>query len=180
MRNNNQLNKKDISEIIDNNWIDLPVPKKQNENFKKSLREKFYTYYQEASVLYKEIVAIEEPFSYIDDNMIVKGKVDLIAKNSQDQVLLIDFKSRSLQGIEKINVDKQLQIYNHCLESEYNIDKLIAYAFFDNDKLEFPKDDKEITHFLKEVSGKMKEEDFEKRITEFCKQCQFNFHCIKE
>ncbi len=180
IKNNIELDNAEINKILDENWIDMPVPKKENENFKKSLRKKFYDYYRETASQYKDIIAIEEPFSYIDDNMIIKGKVDLIVKDNQDRLSLIDFKSRTLQGLEETNVGKQLQIYNHCLESEYNIDSLIAYAFFDNMKKEFLQNGDEIKSFLNDISEKIKHDKFEKKMSDFCKQCHFNFYCKKD
>ena len=90
---------------------------------------------------------------------------------------LVDFKARKQEGIEKTNVDKQLQIYQYCLNNQYNIDQLIAHTFQDNKKTEFPINPEETKQFLQNISEKMAKEDFHKQKNSFCSQCQFNFYC---
>lgn len=174
--------KKDISptdmrEIVDSYWIDLPISKRQNKNLKEKIIEEFTTYYLTAKSDFKEILAIEESFSHIDDNMIIKGKVDLIIRDKEDKICLIDFKAREKKGIEVTNVDKQLQMYNYCLDSRYKIDKLIAYTFRDNQKIEFPIDKIYTQNFLKDMSLKMFKEDFDKQKNATCSDCTFDFYC---
>ena len=178
MKNNKELSHKDISGLVEDNWTDLPLSKDRNDTFRESFKKKFYNYYRDAKERYSEIVAIEESFSYIDDHMILKGKVDLIAKDKNGETMLIDFKSRASEGIDKTNVEKQLQIYNHCLDPNFSIDKLVAYAFFDNAEIGCKKEEEGTKSFLRETSEKMQQEHFEKKPSGFCKQCQFNFHCL--
>lgn len=177
IKKKNEILPADIREIVDCYWIDLPVSKKQNRNLKEKTIEEFNTYYLTAKSDFKEILAIEESFSHIDDNMIIKGKVDLIVRDKENKICLIDFKSREKKGIEVTNVDKQLQMYNYCLDSRYKIDKLIAYTFRDNQKIEFPIDKTYIQNFLTDMSLKMSKEDFEKQKNETCNDCAFNFYC---
>ena len=99
-----------MKEIVDAHWLDLPIAKKKNDKIKQDLTKNFVNYYITAKDEYKDIIAVEESFSHIDDNMIVNGKIDLIARNKDDNVCLVDFKARKQEGIEKTNVDKQLQI----------------------------------------------------------------------
>ena len=93
---------------------------------------------------------------------------------------MIDFKARKSEGIKETNVDKQLQIYNYCLENKYKIDKIIAHTFEDNKKTEFPLDKEKTGEFLQKISKKMEREDFHKDKNEFCKQCPFHFYCWEE
>jgi len=112
--------------------------------------------------------------------MIIKGKVDLIAEEKDGKVTLIDFKTRKQEGIEKTNVDKQLQIYNYCLENKYGIDKLVALTFEDRKETEFKYNKKETHEFLGRISKLMAKEDFKKNKNDFCQQCQFKFYCEVE
>ena len=170
----------DIKEIVDSYWIDLYKSKKQNTNLKEKIIGELTTYYLTAKIDYKEILAIEESFSHIDDNMIIKGKVDLIVRDKEDRICLIDFKAREMKGIENTNVNKQLQMYNYCLDSRYKFDKLIAYTFRDNIKTEFPIDKNYIEEFLKDISLKMYKEDFHKQKNVMCSDCTFGFYCWRE
>ena len=180
MKKNKDISPEDMKKIVSTYWIDLPMGPKRNENVKNELIKEFVAYYLTAKENYAEIVAIEEPFSYIDDNMIVKGKIDLIVKDKDGNTDLIDFKTRKQKGIKKTNVDKQLQIYNYCLGKKYDINKLFAYTFTDNKKTEFPMDKDKTKSFLRKISKNISTEDFHKQKNDFCKNCQFKFYCWSE
>ncbi len=167
----------EMNQIVDTYWIGLPMSKERNEKIKNKLTKEFVAYYIKAKEEYSDIVAIEESFSHIDDNMIIKGKVDLIVKDKNGDIDLVDFKARKKEGIGETNVDKQLQIYSYCLDGEYNINKIFAHTFRDNEKTEFPIDKDKTKAFLKEISEKIYKEDFHKHKNSFCKDCQFNFYC---
>jgi len=166
-----------MKEMVDTYWIDLPMSKDKNKHLKDKHIKQFINYYLTANEDFKEILAIEESFSYIDDNMIIKGKVDLIVRDKDDNVCLIDFKARGQKGIEDTNVGKQLQMYDYCLDTRYNIDKLIAYTFTDNKRTEFPVDKEYISEFLTDMSIKMAKEDFQKQKNAMCDECSFKFYC---
>lgn len=177
MKNNKKISPSDMKKIIDTYWIDLPIPPKRNESVKGRLVKEFVAYYLEVKEEYKEIVAIEESFSHIDNNMIVKGKVDLIVKDKEGRVHLVDFKSREQKNIEKLSVDKQLQMYAYCLDKEYDIDDLYAYTFWDHKKTNFPVQHDKIKSFLSTISKMMSEENFKAQKSDLCKECEFNFYC---
>lgn len=177
MKKDKNISPDEMKKIVSTYWIDLPMGPKRNETIRAKLIKEFVAYYLTAKENYAEIVAIEESFSHIDDNMIVKGKIDLIVKDKDGNTDLIDFKARKQKGIEKTNVDKQLQIYNYCLDEQYDINKLFAYTFRDNKKMEFPMDKDKTKTFLSEISKKISMEDFHKQKNDFCKDCQFKFYC---
>ena len=179
MKKGKAISPHDMRDIVEKYWINLPIADKKNATMKEKKIEELVTYYISAKDNYKDILAIEESFSHIDDNMILKGKVDLIVKDKHDKVCLIDFKARTKKGIEETNVDKQLQIYNHCLDTIYNIDNLIAYTIEDNQKTFFSPTKKETVKFLAYISEKMAKEDFCKQKNAFCNHCPFKFYCWK-
>ena len=177
MKKNNNLSPQNILDLINKYWLNLPLSKSRNFSLKESLTKDFIRYYKYAQISYKEIIAIEESFSHIDDNMIISGKIDLIVKDDQNNINLIDFKARKKEGIEKTNVDKQLQIYKYCLDNEYNIDNLIAHTFSDNQITNFSYSESETKHFLNKISKKIHNSNFNKQTNSFCSECQFNFYC---
>ena len=177
MKKEEEISPLEMKEIVESYWLDLPISQKKNEQIKQDLIKKFVNYYITAKDEYKDIIAVEESFSHIDDNMIVNGKIDLIVRDKNDHVCLVDFKARKSGGIEKTNVDKQLQIYQYCLNHQYNINKLIAHTFEDNKKTEFPINPEKTKQFLQNISQKMAIENFHKQKNSFCAQCQFNFYC---
>lgn len=180
IQKNKEILPVDMKKIVDSYWIGLPISREQNKNLKEKITKEFIMYYLTARENFKEILAIEESFSHIDDNMIIKGKVDLIVKDNDNNVCLIDFKAREQKGIEETNVEKQLQMYNYCLDSRYKIDKLIAYTFRDNKKTEFPINKTFIRSFLEEISLKISKENFHKQKNGTCNDCIFDFYCWSE
>lgn len=139
MKKGQALAREQIEEIVGTYWINLPMSKKKNEDMRRSYVERFVQYYNNVKDKFTEVLAIEESFSHIDDNMIIKGKADLIFKGNNTEVCLVDFKARTRQGIEDTSVDRQLQIYDYCLDNEYGIEKLFAYTFYDNEMVPFSK-----------------------------------------
>jgi DNA helicase II / ATP-dependent DNA helicase PcrA len=180
MKNNVSISPSEMKEIVTGYWIDLPMGKERNSKIRDKLTKEFVAYYIKVKDEYEEILAIEESFSHIDDDMIIKGKVDLIVKDKKGNIDLIDFKARKQKGIEETNVDKQLQIYSYCLDGEYDITKLFAHTFRDNQRTEFSMDKEGTKDFLKKISKKINQEDFHKQKNPFCKDCQFKFYCWGE
>lgn len=177
MKEKIEITPKKMNSIINTYWIDLPVSKDRNEKMKNKLAREFVSYYIEVKEEYDEILAIEESFSHIDDNMIIKGKVDLIVKDKSGNIDLIDFKSRKQKNIMNMNVDKQLQMYSYCLDEECKLDKLYAYTFWDHKKTEFSCEPEKTKKFLSEISKKISEENFQYQKSDLCKECEFKFYC---
>jgi len=177
IKKNNVLSSQSMLSLINSYWLDLPLLKNQNEEIKENIIIDFVRYYNYALENYKEIIAIEQSFSHIDDHMIISGKIDLIVKDKNNNVNLIDFKARKKEGIEKTNVDKQLQIYKYCLDNVYDIDNLIAHTFSDNERSFFSYSEKETNTFLNNISNKIYSSEFSMQRNSFCNQCQFNFYC---
>ncbi len=177
MKNGNELSEGDIEELVEQYWIPVYRGDEKDENFKQDYLNKIKDYYETATDFYEDIISIEEPFSYVDENMVVDGRVDLICRDKDGNVDIIDFKARKSEGIEETNVDKQLKIYNYCLREEYNIEKLIAYTIMDNTKTEFETEKESVKEFLNEMTEMMDEEKFERNPGAFCDKCEFGFCC---
>ena len=57
-----------MRKIVSTYGIDLPMNPKRNETIRNKLIKEFVAYYITAKENYKEIIAIEESFSHIDDS----------------------------------------------------------------------------------------------------------------
>lgn len=177
MKNDVELNEEEIERLVKEYWIPLHKEKNKDEILKNTYLDKIKDYYKTAKDFYDEIISIEEPFVYVDDNMVISGRVDIIAKDFEGNTNLIDFKARKSIGIEYTNVDKQLKIYNYCLRDRYNIDKLIAYTFMDNKMTEFEPENKAVKDFLMDMSKEIGKEKFNRKKSILCKECTFQFCC---
>jgi DNA helicase-2/ATP-dependent DNA helicase PcrA len=172
-----KLKESDIKKFVDEYWIPISKKKKEDKEMKSNYIETIKNYYKNAIDFYDEILAIEEPFVHIDDNIVINGRVDLIVKDKNGDINLIDFKARTSEGIQYTNTDKQLRMYNHCLQDDFNIDKLVAYTCLDNKRTEFEPRTEDILSFLESMSGEIKKENFVKRESPFCQYCTFKFCC---
>ena len=177
MKKGQTLSPEQIEQIVRTYWIALPMSKKKNEDMRKNFVKRFIQYYDNVKKKFMEILAIEESFSHIDDNMIIKGKADLILKDNNGEVCLVDFKARTCKGIHETFVDRQLRIYDYCLDNEYNIEKLFAYTFYDNEMVSFSKNKAETAGFLKEISEDICHEIYSSHKNPNCPGCEFDFCC---
>jgi DNA helicase-2/ATP-dependent DNA helicase PcrA len=115
----------------------------KDDDSRKKWRDELITdlwnYYEKIPEFIKEVLDAELPFSYIDSDLIINGQVDLIIKNKNDEIEIIDYKSRYKEGLHRMNVDIQLRIYNIALNSKYNneIKTISAYTFKDNQQTRF-------------------------------------------
>ena len=178
MKLGEELSLADISDIAKIYWINLAVSAEQNERMKAGYIRKLQKYYRNyAQKNYSEILGIEESFSHIDKNMVIKGRVDLIVKDKSGKNCIVDFKARSGDKLFETNVDLQLQIYDYCLDEKYDVDKVIAFTINDSKENSYGTDKLKIKEKLKEVSQKMDVENFHKHKNPFCKECMFRKFC---
>ena len=176
MKDKNKLDDEKIEGFVNDYWIPVYSRKTKDETLKSKYLTDFINYYKKSKEFYDMILEIEKPFSHIGDNMIIKGKVDLVAKDKDGNVNLIDFKARKKEGIKDTNVDKQLKMYRYCLNDKH-INRLVAYTFMDNQKTLFDFDEGEIEDFLHKMSNDMKSEKYDRNKGAFCGDCQFKFLC---
>ncbi|MHA1758929.1 MAG: ATP-dependent helicase [Promethearchaeota archaeon] len=159
------------------------------KNWRDSLITELYEYYLRTPGFIKEVLEVEYPFSYISGDVIINGKADLIIKNPDDEIEIIDFKTRYKQGLEKMSVDTQLRIYNIALEHIFKepIKKISAYTFKDNQLTRFSNSFKDLEatrKLIKEISDSIESGKFNRNWGgRFCStaqgKCEFYNICEK-
>lgn len=145
--------KVDILDII--TIVDLYC--KDDESRKKwrdELITDLWNYYEKTSSFIKEVLDVELPFSYINADLVVNGQADLVIRNNDDEIEIIDYKSRYKEGLGKMNVDIQLRIYNIALQTKYSgqINKISAYTFKDNIQTRFTNTEEDLEKTKKLVA----------------------------
>ncbi len=172
-----------VEELVDKYWIPVHQDKDKDNRFKMKNLQYLKLYCSNAPKLYKKIIAIEEPFTYITDSMIINGRIDLIAEDINGNINLVDFKARKAKGkngeniMKDTGVDKQLEMYDYCLGDKYKINKLCAYTLMDQEITEFMPEKENIKKFLRRMADRMNKESFEKNNGALCKICDFSFCC---
>lgn len=160
--------KVDINEIVETCCTEKP----------KGVKRQLEDYYRKNKDYIMEIIAVEEPFSIPKDDIIIRGRVDLIIKNKDGEIELIDFKAREKPGIEYMGVDFQLRTYEYALSDKYNFDKLTAYTIVDNERTSLePDPEYKIKYKIEDIVDSIRRGEFEARETYFCRFCIFQGVC---
>jgi len=169
-----------IKQLVDESWIPIYKQQKKDEDIKEKVYVEMWNYYNKAKEDIAEILEIEKPFSYIGDNLIITGRIDLLIRNKQGEIELIDFKARKEKGIYTTHVDVQLRMYQIAMASEYKIDKLYAYTFEDNKKNligNSPEELEDARKTIQSMCAKIKNGEFPATRNQFCPKCEFMFCC---
>jgi DNA helicase II / ATP-dependent DNA helicase PcrA len=170
-----------VKEIVEKSWIKLSNNKKKDDKKKEELQARlFFNYYESMKDHIKEIISTEEPFTLVFDNFIITGRIDLIIKNKDDEIELIDFKAMEEEGLTNTSVEMQLRIYEYALKNKQKINKLCAYTFKDNKKTYFKSNNevlRDIDSELEDVIDSIKKEKFDAKKNAFCDKCAFKFAC---
>ena len=180
MKMKEEINGAKIKKIVGKCWIPIRKNKKRDDLEKRRLERSLLDYYYDVKDDIKEVISTEEPFSISKEDMEINGRTDLLIKNKEDKLELIDFKARDKTGIDPLEVEFQLKMYDYALKDKYAIDKLCAYTFKDKSKTFFEinvKDFKELDTKLSDICKRISDEEFDPKENEFCSQCVFNFCC---
>lgn len=142
MKEGKTINIEDVISIADLYCKD----DESKEKWRNELIMDLYNYYEKTQDFIGNIVDVEIPFSYINKDVVVNGQADLVIKNKEGDIQIIDYKSRYKEGLEKMNADIQLRLYNIALQNRYGnqIKKIGAYTVKDNILTWFNNDDKEL------------------------------------
>ena len=141
---------------------------KMKEKWRTELITDLSRYNKKMQEYIKEVVDVERPYSYIQYNMITNGQVDLVIRNKQDQLEIVDFKSRYEHGLKEMNVDTQLRMYKMALSNIYEepVQAISAYTFKDNHRVPFSCTEEDLTQtegLVREVSDAIEEGQFARK-----------------
>ena len=185
MKEGKEIKLPQIIEIVDTYCKD----DESRQKWRDELITNFWNYNEKTSTFIGKVVDVELPFSYIDADVVVNGYVDLIIENKEGDLEIIDYKSRYKEGIERLNVDTQLRMYNMALRNRYNkpIKKISAYTFKDNQQIFFentPEKLKETEKLVKSIGESIDKKEFKRNWNgRFCTtksgKCDFYGLCYK-
>ncbi len=176
LKNGKKVTKGDIQGFINGSWIPI-YDEESDEKLKKSYLGLTLKYLAFAVKEFREIHSFEKPFVHIDGTTIVRGKVDLVARDNTGKNTLVDFKARTREGIEETGVKDQLGIYRHCLV-DTAIQRMATYTFFDSQCIDFDYDDGTAKSLLSSVSDGLKAKSFPlNKDPSRCPACHYQFIC---
>lgn len=183
MKEEKEISIQDIIHIVDLYCKD----DESRKRWRDELITDLWNYCEKTSEFIKKVIDVEIPFSYIDSGLVINGQADLVIENKNDEIEIVDYKSRYKEGLHRMNVDIQLRIYNIALNNKYdNKIKLIsAYTFKDNQQTKFTntKEDFEKTKKLvASISDSIEKKQFSRNWSgPFCEskagKCDFYLIC---
>lgn len=178
----NEINEYKMDEFIKESWVDLG---NKNEIFKKKIKKGLKRYLSFMKNELKEIISIEAPVNVSKNNIRIKGRTDLIYKDVNGNIVLMDYKARKLKAIEDTHVDMQLKFYaDSLIKDGQKIDKAVAYPI-DEENLnikdaEFKIDnDESIKVILNNFIDCVKNKKYvgTKKGKTFCNACPYRHMC---
>lgn len=183
LKEKKELNIQDIIETVDLFCKDDESRRKWRDELITDL----WNYYEKTKSFITEIVDVELPFSYINSDLIVNGQVDLVIRNKNNELEIIDFKSWYKTGLGKMNVDLQLRLYNIALQNKYKepIANISAYTFKDNINTKFSNTEQDLEktkELVSSIQGAIDNKNFKRNWkSSFCEiregKCQFYNVC---
>lgn len=170
-----------IDEYLEKYWLTVTTPAKKGKK-QAELKKRFFAYLEHFNQRYEKVLAVEKPFSYVGDRVIIKGKADLIARTREGLVELVDFKATNREGLERFSVAEQLNLYRSCLAAD-SIDSLAAYAFNDGFHRNYPVDQDLVRSYLETTMRGIRDNEYPMNLESDFHQsgtCPFNFLCEDE
>ncbi len=132
-----------------------------------------------------KILDLEKSFETIIQGVAFKGRIDRIDKTADNEIILLDYKFKSLRPIEiaQISTDYQMAIYAFALKNLGYREPIKAF-FYDLRKGELLEEDElvlqaKMDHLESSLIPKLKQEiDFEKTLeVKDCEYCSFKDMC---
>ncbi|NPA22059.1 MAG: ATP-dependent helicase, partial [Candidatus Micrarchaeota archaeon] len=159
----------EIDKIVEENWVE-GVPPLLKPKIKKDL-ERYVRY---AQLHFSEIVEVEKPLRIsLSQGIMIEGRADLLARDKEGRLWIVDFKARKKEEIEETHVDLQLSLYKKAVKA----DRLGAYALYDGEMVEI--EEKEMEEILKDFYQALKKRKLEPKKTKFCEKCPYRPLCFK-
>jgi DNA helicase-2/ATP-dependent DNA helicase PcrA len=181
------ISNSDYRQIIEESWIKLKKDKSADDSMKFKVLKEIKRYHQNIQTDLKEVIAIEKPLGINFDNVRVRGRLDFLYLDKDDNIVLMDYKSRKLKEIEKTHVDLQLRAYALALDKEgCEVDRIVAYPV-QEEKIKIAEGELplhsshkvDVEKSVSEFIGNVKAENFESSGTSssFCAKCPYKMIC---
>lgn len=179
MKDGEDIDENKIQSIVDSSWVPLEENESEDQLNKVHLVEKLVFYHDDMKNYIKEVISTEEAFALFKADTLITGRTDLIIKNPENEMELVDFKARGESALERLQVELQLKLYEYGLQKKYNFNKMCAYHFDSNDRTYYPpeKDFQNIEAHIQSICQGINNEEFSAIPSRRCVNCFFSFVC---
>ena len=179
------VEKNELEEIVIDYYkpmFDIKEDDEAFEEFKNNVEDYYYKY-----SINREVLESEFNFELFRDNYLLNGAIDLVYKDSNDEVVILDYKYAEYDEDHIGGYEKQSYIYTSALREipeykKYDIKKAIIH-FVKSDYQHVVDIDEDLMEKEKKnlsvVADKIKDEVFEKEPEKLknCEKCAYRTFC---
>ena len=179
------VEKNELEEIVIDYYkpmFDIKEDDEAFEEFKNNVEDYYYKY-----SINREVLESEFNFELFRDNYLLNGAIDLVYKDSNDEVVILDYKYAEYDEDHIGGYEKQSYIYTSALREipeykKYDIKKAIIH-FVKSDYQHVVDIDENLMEKEKEnlslVADKIKDEEFNKEPEKIknCEKCAYRTFC---
>jgi len=180
-KDGSELTEDDVKEIYEKNFrINTNLPQFKIRRRKKHGLKYVLNYFRNYKHILKNVNLVEEDIMFESNDILIKGRIDLLVKNGESDYTIIDFKTGSYR--DYLGQTTQLQFYAMAVKKRLNSKKISPKLhFIEEDKiLDVPANENDIemarNRILDAVYG-IKNKEFVATPGEQCSFCEFNMVC---
>ena len=179
-----KLDPADLDAIYDRNWIPAGfLDDYHEEEYKNAGREQLKAFCESYCVAPPDVLMQEKTFEIaLDDDVIVRGRIDQINKIQGKSVEVIDYKTGRAKTAKDAEYSLQLSIYALAVEEVLGLspDRLVFYNLTTNTAEATTRDAKdlnEVRAVVKETADSIRSRDFAAKPGFACRSCDYQTIC---
>jgi DNA helicase-2/ATP-dependent DNA helicase PcrA len=184
IKKHHKLDRADLDAIYDRSWVPAGfLDDYHEEEYKNAGREQLAAFCESYCAAPPDVLMQEKSFELaLDDNVIVRGRIDQINKLHGKSVEVIDYKTGRAKTAKDAEYSLQLSIYALAVEEVLGLspDRLVFYNLTTNTAeatARSAKDLDEVRAVVKETADSIRAGDFAAKPGFVCRSCDFQTIC---
>ncbi len=168
-------------------WIPVGFLSRSHEKrMKEEGRRMLLNYYKTFHKKYSDVLDVERSFNIKVDGMLITGKIDRVDQKKNGDLEIIDYKTGKKPDEKKLSDSLQLSIYLMAASDKNLYGKpaqkvhLTFYYLQDSSKITMQKTAQDVVNVkgkIKEIVGKIKDQEYTPRVGPWCDFCPFRMIC---
>jgi ATP-dependent DNA helicase UvrD/PcrA len=184
MKKGNLLRFEEVQRIYENEWSALGFEDDyQEQEYKKDGLEQLRTFHAAVLKALPEILEQEKEFELdLENNVIVKGRIDQINSLGRKDVEIVDYKTGKPRKDSEAKKDLQLSIYAIAVKEilELNPVRLVFHYLQNNERQETTRDAKQLAEaqaMVQEAAAEIRAGEFTAKPGFHCRSCSYEPIC---
>jgi DNA helicase-2/ATP-dependent DNA helicase PcrA len=184
MKKGNRLRFEEVQRIYENEWSALGFEDDyQEQEYKKDGLEQLRTFHAVVLKALPEILEQEKGFELdLENNVIVKGRIDQINSLGRTDVEIVDYKTGKPRKDSEARKDLQLSIYAIAVKEilELNPVRLVFHYLQNNERQETTRDAKQLAEaqaIVQEAAAEIRAGEFTAKPGFHCRGCSYKPIC---